>query len=37
MEDSRNPYKVLVRKFEGKTPLGKSRCKSEDNIKTDIK
>jgi hypothetical protein len=37
MEDSTNPYKVLVRKSEEKMPLRKSRCRSEDNIKTDIK
>jgi hypothetical protein len=37
MEDSTNPYKVLVRKSEGKTSLRKSRCKSEDNIKTYIR
>jgi hypothetical protein len=37
MEDSRNPYKILVRKSERKTPLEKPRCASEDIIKTDIK
>jgi hypothetical protein len=33
----RNAYKILVRKPEGKRPLGRSRCRWEDNIKIDIK
>jgi len=29
-------YRVLVRKPEGKRPLGRSRRRWEDNIKTDL-
>ena len=29
-------YRVLVRKPEGKGPLGKPRCRWEDNIKLDL-
>jgi hypothetical protein len=29
----RNAYKMLVRKPEGKRPLGRPRCRWEDNIK----
>jgi hypothetical protein len=28
---------VLVRTFEGKKPLGRSRCRLEDSVKTDLK
>jgi hypothetical protein len=34
--EMRNAYKILVRKPEGKRPLGKPRCKCED-IKMDLK
>ena len=37
MEQSRNAYRVLVRKPEGKRPLGMPRCRWEDNIKTDLR
>ena len=30
-------YKVLVGKPEGKRPLGRPRCRWEDNIKMDVK
>jgi hypothetical protein len=32
-----NAYKILIRKPEGKRPLGKLGCKWEDNIKIDLK
>jgi hypothetical protein len=35
MGNRRGVYRVLVGKTEGKTPLGKSRRRWEDNIKTD--
>jgi hypothetical protein len=28
-------YRVLVGKPEGKRPMGRARCRCEDNIKTD--
>jgi len=31
--DSRNACSILVRKPEGKIPLGRRRCRWEDNIK----
>jgi hypothetical protein len=37
MGEMRNVYKVLVRKPEGKRPLGRSRRRWEDNIKMDLK
>jgi hypothetical protein len=30
-------YRVLVEKSDGKTPLERSRCRWEDNIKMDIR
>jgi len=33
----RNAYKILVRKPEGKRPLGRHRCKWEDNIRMDLR
>jgi len=33
----RNSYKILVGKPEGRRPLGRSRCRWEDNIKMDFK
>ena len=36
MEEGRGVHKVLVRKPEGKRPLGKPRRRWEDNIKTDL-
>jgi len=29
-------YKIMVGKPEGKRPLGRLRCRWEDNIKTDL-
>ena len=37
MEQSRNAYKVLLGKPEGKRPLGRLRCRWEDNIKMDLR
>ena len=37
MEKSRNAYRVLVGKLEGKRPLGRLRCRWEDNIKMDLR
>ena len=31
-----NVYRVLVGKLEGKKPLGRSRCRWEDNIKMNL-
>ena len=36
MEQSRNAYKVLVRKPERKRPLGKSTRRWKDNIKMEL-
>ena len=36
MEEGRGVHKVLVRKPEGKRPLGRPRCRWEDNIKMDL-
>ena len=36
MGDRRVVYRVLVGKPEGKIPLGKHRCRWEDNIKMDL-
>jgi hypothetical protein len=33
----KNAYKMLVRKPEGRKPLGKSRNRWEDNIKVDFR
>jgi hypothetical protein len=32
-----NAYRILVRKLEGKRPLGRPRCRWEDNIKMDLR
>ena len=37
MEQSRNAYRVLVGKPEGKRPLGRPRRGWEDNIKMDLR
>ena len=37
MEESRNAYRVLVGKPEGKRPLGRPRHRWQDNIKMDLK
>ena len=36
MEEGRGVHKVLVRKSDGKRPLGRPRRRWEDNIKTDL-
>ena len=36
MEERRDIYRVLVRKIEGKRPLGRPRHRWEDNIKMDL-
>jgi len=36
MGESKDVYRVLVRKSEGNRPLGRSRPTFEDNIKIDI-
>jgi hypothetical protein len=37
MGEMRNVYKILVRKPEGKRPLGRLRRRWEDNIKVDLR
>ena len=37
MELSRNAYRVLMGKPEGKRPLGRPRRRREDNIKMDLR
>jgi hypothetical protein len=36
MGEERGVYRVLVGKPEGKRPVGRPRCRWEDNIKMDI-
>jgi hypothetical protein len=36
-EEKRNAYRILVRKPEGKRPLGRSRRRWVDNIKMDLR
>ena len=36
MEEGRVVHKVLVGRPEGKRPLGRPRCRWEDNIKMDL-
>jgi hypothetical protein len=33
----RNVYRILVGKPEGRKPLGRPRCRWEDNIKIDLR
>jgi hypothetical protein len=33
----RNAYNILVRKHEGKRPLGRPRCRWEDSIRMDLR
>jgi hypothetical protein len=37
MGEKRNAYRILVRKPEGKKPLGGPTCRWVDNIKMDLK
>ena len=37
MEQSRNAYRVLVGKSEGRRPLGRPRRRWEDNIRMDLR
>jgi len=37
MEEMRNAYKILVRKSEGKRPLGRPRHRWKDNIIMDLR
>jgi hypothetical protein len=37
MGETRDAYRVLVVKLEGRTPLGRPRRKREDNIKMDLR
>jgi hypothetical protein len=37
MGEERNVYRVLMRKPEGKSPLGRPRRRWEDGIKMDVK
>ena len=37
MEDSRNAYRVLVGRTEGKRPSGRPRRRWEDNVKMDLR
>jgi hypothetical protein len=37
MGETRNSYRILVGKVEGKTPLGRPRCRWVDNIKRDLR
>jgi hypothetical protein len=36
MEEERGVHRVLVGKAEGKRPLGRPRCRWEDNINMDV-
>jgi hypothetical protein len=37
MGEGRSVYRVLVGRPEGKRPLGRPRCRWEDNIKMDLR
>jgi hypothetical protein len=37
MGKSRNKFKVLVRRYEGKKPLGRPKCRWKDNNRMNIK
>jgi hypothetical protein len=37
MGEKRNTYRILVGKPEGERPLGKPRCRWEDNIRMDLR
>jgi hypothetical protein len=36
MEERRGVYMILVGKHEGKRPVGRLRCRWEDNIRADL-
>jgi hypothetical protein len=36
MREGRGAYRVLVGKPEGKTPLGRPRCRWEDHMQVDL-
>jgi hypothetical protein len=36
MGERRGAYRALVRKPQGRRPLGRPRCRWEDNIKIDL-
>jgi hypothetical protein len=36
MEETRNAFKIFVRKREGRRPLGRPMSSSEDNIRIDL-
>jgi hypothetical protein len=37
MKENRNAFKILVVKQEGNRPLGRRRCRYEDNIKMNTR
>jgi hypothetical protein len=37
MGEKRNAYRILVGNPEGKKPLGRPRCRWEDNIRMDLR
>jgi hypothetical protein len=37
MWEKRSAYRIVVGKPDGKRPLGRPRCKCEDNIKIDLR
>jgi hypothetical protein len=37
MEETRDAYRILVGKPEGKRPLGRPRCRWVENIKMDLR
>jgi hypothetical protein len=37
MREKRNAYKILVGKPEGKKPLGRPKCRWEDNVNMDLR